>query len=67
MHGQRLDGLPPFGRPDLGGRPDRPADAGVVDENVDCSQPLAQFGDGGARGPDVGDVSGDGGGDAPPG
>jgi hypothetical protein len=29
-----FDRLPPFGRPGLPGRPDRPADAGVVDENV---------------------------------
>jgi hypothetical protein len=65
-----LDRLPPFGRPPaLGGGagpappPDRSADAGVVDENVYRSQPLAQFGDGGGGGPPVGDVSRDGSGD----
>ena len=58
-----LDRLPPFGRAGLPGRPDRSADAGVVDENVCRSQPLAQFGDGGGGGPLVGDVSGDGSGD----
>jgi hypothetical protein len=59
-----LDRLPPFGRPGLPGRPDRPADAGVVDENVYRAQPFAQFGDGGGGGPPVGDVSSDGSGDA---
>jgi len=59
-----LDRLPPFGRPGLPGRPDRPADAGVIDENVYRSQPLAQFGDSGGGGPLVGDVSRDGSGDA---
>jgi hypothetical protein len=59
-----LDRLPPFGRPGLPGGPGRPADAGVVDQNVYRSQPLAQFGDGGGGGPLVGDVSRDGSGDA---
>jgi len=59
-----FDGLPPFGRSGLPGRPGRPADAGVIDENVYGSQPPAQLGDGGGCGPLVGDVRAGGSGDA---